>query len=234
MKRLTTDKSFSYDKLTMEQLVDSVYSRNISNNGFFIEKADIIISRNGENQKYLFTAKFQKPDKFLVSVRNTSGIEGARIYITNDSVFVNDRINGRLLYGKRNDLERKTGIPADLEKIAFGDLIFNVGQAGKHFEGIDNQGIMIINKNNYKWKIILDPILKKVRTYEISDIIKGSKETFRFDNFSKGNRPIPFIITFEDKERNISAKIKISRIRNPWIGEVEFIPGRGYTKEEFK
>ena len=234
MRRLASDKPLSSEKLTKEQLIDSVYARNISNYGFFIEKADIILSRNGENEKYLLTVKFQKPDKFLVSVRNTAGIEGARIYITNDSIFVNDRIKGRLLLGKRSILERKTGIPADLEKIAFGDLIFKRDKDGMQFERVDNQEIIVTKENNYEWKINLDPVLRKVRTYEISDIRTGNKRTFRFDNFSKGNRPVPFIITFEDKEGNVNARLKIYKIKNPWIGEIEFIPGRGYTKEEFK
>lgn len=218
----------------MEQLIDSVYRKNISYEGYFIEKADILINTNGKSEKFLLTARFKKPDKFLVSIRNTAGIEGARIYITKDSVFVNDRINSRLLFGKTSSLERKTGIPADLEKVAFGDLIFGNEQAVNHYESRDNQMFIVNIKDNYEWRISLDLSLRKVRAYEITNIGNGKKRSFKFDNFSKGNRPVPLLITFEDKERNINARLRISRIKIPWTGEIEFIPGSGYTKEVLK
>jgi outer membrane lipoprotein-sorting protein len=234
IKRVASYKPYNSGDLTMEQLVDSVFKKNISEDGYFIEKAEILVTINGKNEKFLLTVKFQKPDKFLISVRNTAGIEGARIYITKDSVFVNDRINSRLVLGKRSILERKTGIPADLQKVAFGDLLFNAEQTGNQYERIDNQIIIVKIQNNYEWKITLDPALRKVRAYEIINISNGRKGTFMFDNFSKGNRSVPFLITFEDKERNMGARLKISRIQTPWNGEIEFIPGKGYKKEEFK
>ena len=90
VKRIASDSTQSTVPLTGPQLIDSVLKRNISEDGYFIEKAEIQIITNGKNEKFLVTARFQKPDKFLASIRNTTGIEGAWIYITRDSVFVND------------------------------------------------------------------------------------------------------------------------------------------------
>jgi hypothetical protein len=234
IKRVASDRQYSSGTLNIDQLVDSVLKKNISEEGYFIEKADISINTNGNNEKYLLTARFQAPDKFLVSIRNTAGIEGARIYITKDSVFVNDRIHSRLLSGNKSILERKTGIPADLATVALGDLILDKEQTGNRYEGNEKQVVITRIEGNYEWKIILDPSLRKVRSYEITNISNGKKGTFKFDNFSKSKLPVPFLITFEDKERNISARLKISRIKIPWKGEIEFIPGKGYTKEMLK
>jgi hypothetical protein len=234
IKRVASDIPYSSGTLTLEQLIDSVFKRNISEVGYFIEKADILINTNGKNEKYLFTARFQKPDKFLVSIRNTAGIEGARIYITKDSVFVNDRIHSHLLSGKTSLLERKTGIPADLKKVAFGDLIFGNEKSVKREERDEKQIVIARVINNYEWKVILDPDLRKVRAYEITNTNNGMKGTIKFENFSKGKRPVPLLITFEDKERNIIARLRIYRIQIPWNGEIEFIPGRNYTKEILK
>ena len=38
------------------------------------------------------TIKYELPDKYLISIRSKAGIEAARIFITKDTVLINDRI----------------------------------------------------------------------------------------------------------------------------------------------
>lgn len=234
IKKVASERQFDSRSLSGEQLIDSVYKRNISEYDYFIEKAEIKIVTNENTERYLFTIKHQKPDKYLVSIRNTSGIEGVRIFITEDSIFVNDRINSRLMIGKRSFLERRIGIPGDFFKVAFGDLVYDKKRAGSKVEQINNQLNIISYRSDYAYKSQIDSYLGKVIACEIINLITGKRKSLTFGNFARKNMTVAQLITFEDEERNISAKVKISRIQIPWEGEINFIPGKGYAREEFK
>ena len=50
------------------------------------------------------------PDKFLISIKSHTGIEVARIFLTGDSIMINDRINKKLYYGSTSYLKNKYGL----------------------------------------------------------------------------------------------------------------------------
>ena len=101
---MTTD----YTKPGSSNVFESTKNQNITNNGFFIQKAEIEIVTGEGKEKYLASIKFEKPDKYLISVKSRTGIEGARIYISNDSILVNDRINKKLYSGNTFYLKRSS------------------------------------------------------------------------------------------------------------------------------
>ena len=63
------------------------------------------------------------PDKFLISLKSNTGIEVARIYISGDSIFVNDRFNKKLYYGSTSYLKNKVRSDNLLTSVALGDYV---------------------------------------------------------------------------------------------------------------
>ena len=78
---------------------EQIRALNITNKDFNIIKAEIDISTDNEKQKLLGSIKYKTPETYLISIRNKSGIEAARILITSDTIMINDRINKKLYYG---------------------------------------------------------------------------------------------------------------------------------------
>ena len=70
--------------------------------------------------KYL---KFEYPDKYLISIKSRTGIEGARIYISEDTILFNDRINKKMYYGSSLYLKRKYGLTTNFLPLIFGDIV---------------------------------------------------------------------------------------------------------------
>ena len=90
------------DKLS---LFDRTREKNITETDFNIRKAEIEIKNNDQKQKLLANLKYKNPGTYLLSIRGKTGIEAARVYITKDTILINDRINKRLFYGSTRYLE---------------------------------------------------------------------------------------------------------------------------------
>ncbi len=74
-------------------LTDRLIASNLTQETLLILfKADVEVFNNGENRKLISTVKYRKPGNYLVSVKHRTGVEAARIYITKDTVLINDRI----------------------------------------------------------------------------------------------------------------------------------------------
>ena len=72
-------------------LVPEIYlnpseDQNITNTDFYIQKAEIEFTNKDNRQKFLCSIKYQRPDKYLISIKSRTGIEGARIYVSEDSI----------------------------------------------------------------------------------------------------------------------------------------------------
>jgi hypothetical protein len=92
-----SDNTGAKEEDYLKNILDDIRNNNITEENFFIEKADIDLTINNSTNRYLFSVKYEKPDKFLLSIKSRTGIEGARILITKDTLLVNDRIRKRLL-----------------------------------------------------------------------------------------------------------------------------------------
>lgn len=210
-------------------ILESIKKQNITNRSFFIQKAEIeIITQNGK-LKLIGNIKFENPDKYLISIKNRTGIEGARIYISNDTILVNDRINKKLYSGSSLYLKRKYGITTSFLPLIFGDILLDEkNEEGKEKCSGDKlnidylvQGVLL----NYdidckKRKIIL--------VNQINNFVQKGIE-IKYESFiNSGNILIPTIIELEDSQFNTTIKIRIVKIEFPWNGSVEFVPGKGY------
>jgi len=203
---------------------------NISNNDFNIIKADIVITRIDRKEKLLGNLKYQKDGTILVSMRNRSGIEGARVFITNDTILVNDRINKELYYGSADYLEEKYGITTYMLPIILGDLITHKNNQEK----IDcNKNTTFINDiiSGKEINYTIDCGRRKIRNVSIKDRLSGKKINIELKNFIE-TEEYSIATNIYISADNQKEKIEVS-IEKLVIGlerEITFIPGRNYEK----
>ena len=233
-KRFITERSPGHDEESSERVIDEVKKNNLSEDSFFIEKGDFLLTNNNKTTRFIFSGKFEKPDKFLFSLRNITGIEGARVYLTKDTVLINDRIQKRLLYGKPENLEKIIGLPYFIINVAFGDLLMKEDNGKYESERITNTLVLTQHYNGGIWKYVLDVNIGKVKSINFSSKIQNEAAILEYSKFGINDKHIPGIIEMKDNNRNIRIKIRLIRVKVPWDGKIEFIPGSGYTKEEIK
>lgn len=232
--RFSSESSAISEEATIEKIVNEVKRNNLSEESFQIVKATITVNINNDSKKYLFSLKYSKPDKYLISIRNLAGIEGIRIFISADTVLANDRINKKLLVGKPKDIEKITGLPYQMINTIFGDLILKDGILRGDATRSLNRIIVVQGSYGKAWKSILDPGICKVVSTSLINEISIDEITINYSKFAKFSKPAPKIIELKDLKRNISAKIIIEKLVTPWSGEIEFIPGEGYSLDEIK
>ena len=93
------------------------------------------------------------PDKYLVSIKSNTGIEIARIYLTEDSVMLNDRLNKKLYYGSASDLKKKYGLTTAILPVIIGDYV-NDGKSDEESQNcIDGRLNIECSNKRYKNKI---------------------------------------------------------------------------------
>jgi hypothetical protein len=210
-------------------ILEGTINQNITNSGFFIQKAEIeIISQTGK-EKYLASIKFEKPDKYLISVKSRSGIEGARIYMSGDSIIVNDRINKKLYSGNAFYLKRKFGLTPRFLPLLFGDAILDKNCQRSDEKCAENKIVTECQARGTILNYEIDCNRRKVIKVEQVDSFDKHAVKLSFGNFfSVGSSLVPKIIEFEDSQLNTIVKIKILKVESPWSGSIKFFPGKGY------
>jgi hypothetical protein len=228
-KKLDNTKPEYSTKQLTDNILEDVKEENITKLNFYIEKAEIEIVTEKGTEKYTGNIKFEKPDKYLISLKSRSGIEGARIYISNDSILVNDRINRKLYYANSFYLNKKYGFDLSCLPLIFGDIVLE-----KVFE--ENKRKCL--ENRFK----IDCIIKGLKlSYEIdcnkrkilsvSEINSYLQQSVRFkyeDFLSVKDILIPKVMEFDVNQYNTHVRIKIKKVEFPWNGSIKFIPGKGY------
>jgi hypothetical protein len=233
-KRYAGEKSSGTSESASDGIIGRVLRNNLSEDSFYIEKASVKVNVNGESNKYLFNLKYVKPEEFLISIRSNTGIEGARVHITKDSVLINDRIGKRIIIGNLKDIDRISGFPYILFKILFGDLVL-IGTKEKPDITILSNSVVIVETYNGKiMKLTLDPVINKVISATVITGTRREELTVDYSRFDKSPKHIPRVIIVKDMNRNFVAQINIEKIQLSWNGEIEFIPGKGYSKETIK
>jgi hypothetical protein len=214
--------------LSTDNILENVLSQNLTSSGFFIRKAEVEINTKNVKQKFLATVKFFS-DRYLISLKSRTGIEGARIYISKDSLIVNDRINKKMYFGTSGYLIEKFGMNQSLLPLVFGDIVIeNSNQDSK--------------KNCFEGRLKFSCVLKGVDlNYNID--CKKSKNTLvtlsnnylrqsvniRSEGYVKtGNILVPRVVLVEDLNTSTTIRIRFMKIEHPWNGNLKFVPGRGY------
>lgn len=212
-----------------DSLLFNVSKRNLSGENFNIQKLEIEFNYQNKKQLFLTSVKFNKPDKFLISVRSKSGIEAIRIFISKDTILVNDRINRRLYRASPDYLKIKYGFESALIPLIFGDFIGNTNsdnhKAGciNGYEDVDYiiDGVKIKSKINCEFKKIISTSI--IASYVKNDIILD------FSDFLKSEKILlPGEVIMNGLGEYGLIRMKIKNVEYPWIGEIVFVPGNKY------
>jgi hypothetical protein len=234
VERIGSKREAVLEKNKIGSIVQNIENNNISNFNFFIENGDIVIQNKDEIKRYKFTVKHKRTDTYLISIRNSIGLEGARIYLSKDSLFINDRINRRVIYGTTNRIENILGLPLSFLKMAFGDIIISSDSSKKIMDQNNNRILISQYVSGVILNSSINPKLSKVIMVECGKSTGKGKILFKYSKFNKTETRVPSIIEIKNKEEGISIKIRIKKLQAPWDGEIEFIPGDGYKKERIK
>ena len=227
------------DKLTVTTSVyDNIYhgivDQNITGRSFYVQRAGFKIKSEDGEKSGVGTIKFLMPDEFLISLKSTAGIEIARIFISGDSIKINDRIDKKLFYGSASYLKTKYGLTTSILPVILGDYVNDMSLDSNKINCVDG-------------KLTVEGIVKDVRLKYLIDCDKGKSiltipeesvneygVQIKYSEFFKANGiNIPGIIEIFDNQRNTTIEIKIEKILIPWEGTIEFIPGKQYEKIHF-
>lgn len=217
--------------LSQDHLIKNTKEQNLTREGFYITKAEIVVSEQKSSQKLLANIKYQRPDKYLISIKSKTGIEAARIFISEDTILINDRINRNLYYGSTFYLSEKYGVTTSLLPLIFGDCIGISNKENNEpecikgivsLEGLINGIIIGYNIDCRKAKAI-----KAITQNSFGEkAIEISYGNF----FKEKDILIPKQIEIKDIQRKNSIQIRIRKIKLRWTGLIEFIPGSRYDK----
>ncbi len=216
-----------------DEIAGTLAGQNLSKNSFYIQKAEVEFSEGGKSDRFIATVKFLKEKEYLISIRSRTGLEIARIWLTRDTIVVNDRLNRNLYYGSGNYLEKKYGITIDILPLIFGDFIGNElttnekGDCSNMRTSVDR----VVNGNKIRYTIDCNRN-KIIRAIKESGNGSSAFE-IEYSNFKKKEGMwIPANIEFNDVTRGINIRLKVIQLFLPWDGEIEFIPGNKYDKIE--
>lgn len=210
-------------------LFERIGRNNITEKGFIIQSADVEIIKNGEVQKATISVKFEVPDKYLISIRNQTGIEGARILLSSDTILLNDRIDRIQYYGSAGYFEKRYGFPVSVLPLIFGDIIADSRKLTELPDCKDNRTAVHYYIKGISLAYNIDCNLGKTisATYENSS--NNLKVEITYGNFIEtGDIIVPGSIKIHGSNKVDNINIDIKKIESPWKGSMEFIPGSNY------
>jgi hypothetical protein len=209
--------------------IKNLVKNNLSGNSFFIQKADIEIYTPEGTERIMASIKYEFPHKYLVSIRSRTGIEAARIYISEDTILVNDRFNRKLYCGSERYLKDRYGVSADLIPVIFGDYI----NQNIPVNGLEECIGGMLKVEGVVKGTMISYVIDCKRGKSVAAIPQGSynSEEIRMqygDFIRTKDYFVPGKIEIEYSEKRRSVIVKIRKIETPWAGKVEFIPGSNY------
>lgn len=210
------------------QLFERVEMQNLTSNGFNIQKAEIEIKTKERTEKLLGSIKFEYPDKYLISIKSKSGIEIARAYLNKDSVLVNDRINKKMYYDSAGRIKIRFGFSGSEIPLIFGDF-YKDKTLANNANCIN--GIMELDESLKGTKInyVIDCRDAKIQKSVIMNSRNEAAIAILYGNYIKYMSGLyPGIISIVDLQKETKIEIKIKKLESPWIGKIDFIPGKNY------
>ncbi|MCS7005314.1 MAG: DUF4292 domain-containing protein [Cytophagales bacterium] len=139
-------------------------------------KSKVKFTTNNEQQKLIADIRLKQDSLIWISLRNTTGIEGARILITIDSIFISDRLNNKLYTYHFKQISQKMNFDIDfdiLQSIFVGNLFINAASADKLKEKAET--FILSDKIKEKIKRYDDPLyINEKKKYEIENVINKS------------------------------------------------------------
>ncbi|HBH84029.1 MAG: hypothetical protein A2X05_09280 [Bacteroidetes bacterium GWE2_41_25] len=214
---------------------EEILKQNLTKGDFFIQKAEIEISSQGERQRFLATIKFKSPDRYLISIRSLSGIEAARVYLTKDSVLINDRVNKTLFFGSQQAGRKKYGFSSLVFPVCFGDAVISNNDDFSSFKC--NDGVSSVNtvEDGFKLSYSIDCLRRRPVSLTVTNEIDARPVNITYEDFiNLENLDFASRIKIINLKNYENITIKYSKIESPWEGDIFFIPGKNYEKVEIK
>ncbi len=206
-----------------------IVKNNISNNSFFIQKASVMVTDNNVTSRFLATIKYKLPDSVLISVKARIGYEAARIFMTKDTLIINDRINRKVRAGNPQVLKKKYGIEPSYIFVVLGDFI--IGQESLELpvncrNGFYSDKFLVGDREiNYR----VDCRKKKIVKASFEGDIKTGDIDLTFSEFVfTGDLIIPGIIEVSSTASSLKAKIEIEKVVNNFQGYIGFKSGGNF------
>jgi hypothetical protein len=203
--------------------------KNITNNDFFIQKADIKINSEETNTELIASIKYQKEGKYLISIRSKSGLEIARLFLTDDTILANDRIHKKIYYGSVSYMEFKYGISFRSLPVIFGDFIDADSVDLKRIDCREGKGALSDNIEEKAMTVTIDckerKIINSIIKYESGD----SRLEIKYENFKKfEDISYPAVISLVESKTKSDIRIEIKKIVFNTGEQLIFIPGSNY------
>lgn len=226
-----TAKTEAMESHAVVNLCESIENQNLTSRSFYIEKAKFRIRSEDGEKSGIGTVKFLLPDRFLITIKLNTGIEVARVYLTGDSIFVNDRFNKKLFYGSTSYLKEKYGLTTSLLPVILGDYVndekldCNMIKCEKGQTNIEG----MVKSLNVKY--VMDCERGKSVLTIPEDRFKENVLEIRYSEFFKVDKiNTPGKIEISDRQSNTTIEIHFEKLLTPWEGKIDFIPGKQYEK----
>lgn len=233
-KKGLIDSSKSSD-VTDKAFLESVEAKNISNNSFYIRKALVTYKDSVNKQSFSVSIKHNENDQYLAIVRSIAGIEIYRLFLSEDTLLINDRLNRRLLIGSESHLTRKIGLSFDSLVLLFGDFFMTQGM-----ESDESGCVSGVRKfKDYAGLIPLDVevscSLKKVTYAQFALNKSNFSGEIKFNEFKQvKSLTYPRSVYFYSDNSGMEIEFQILGIESPWNETLEFIPGNNYVLQVLK
>jgi len=231
-RQINTGLNDSVDSVSYTVL-NKVLKQNVARGSFFITKADVEVVSQNDRKVFVASIKFTLPDMYLISLKTKTGIEAARIYLTNDSVLINDRFNKILYYASTDKFLKKFGVNFEYVSLFFGDYK-DIKCLNGDTINFENDRINIKCRDNETELIYeIDSKRNKVVGLRLGNEHTQREILLSFSDFIKLNSILlPQRIDIIGIDNIELIKINIRKINLPWDGDIEFVPGNRYERIE--
>ena len=156
---------------------------------------------------------YRRADSVLIRFRAPLGIEVSRALVTQDSMFVYDRLEKKLYYGLRGVAERMLPIGFWRSDIAAAVFGYDDLSGERWTVSLDNEYYVLRNPDNSR-QVIVDPKRWRIIAADRRDATGTVIEQRRFTDFERTEgRYLPRRIVTSRSNEEVRASISIRRIR---------------------
>jgi hypothetical protein len=216
-------------------LLEKTEEKNLTKNSLFIKNLSIEITNDVEKSTLKGSIRFEKNNRYLLTLRTETGIEVSRIFVSEDTVIMQDKIGRKIYYVSDEYLKNKFGIQRNMLPVVFGDYL-----GEKYFERniiSEKDGVTTVSldKTGTKLKYEIDNKISKV--VELTIGIKNEDSFLRilYKYKSKGiNNKIPETVTIIGAKESFIIEMKFKKIEIPWDGNIIFRPEGRYKRIDLK
>lgn len=221
------EKGISNDNIYLE----TILSKNITKKDFIIQRAEIQFNTKEEKEYFNAVIKYKHENVYLISIRSKGGIEAARIYVSKDTIMVNDRINKKLYYGSSVYLKEKYGISADNLALIFGDILYKKNTDKEKIECAEGEKKLTEIIDSIKIDYTIDCGLGKIKSAAIEKNGTKNRIEINYSDFCFENgTEYPGKITVESPNKEMQFVIFIRKAEFSEDVKINFIPGENYDR----